>query len=192
MDANFINAVNDKDIVCVRVFITNELGLDPRGISFHEMLAFAESNLDNLYEIDNGKRSVKDIAEWDDFYLSRIKTEVENNFSREKLAYYETVAKHVLKDKARQMDETAKKTQSDNNEKTAKKGSDWFEKNKKGVYVGTTIGGAIMTTIGLCMSKAEDTYVLKTVLTVIGAIGLVAGGYLLYKEISNNSNTDNK
>ena len=184
MDTSFIKAVKDKDIVCVRVFLTNELGHDPRGISFHEMLDFAERNLDDLFEIDNGKRSVKDIAEWDDFYLSRIKTEVENNFSREKLAYYETVAKRVLKDKARQMDETAKKTQSENNEKTAKTGSDWFEKNKKEVYAGTAIGGAIITTIGLCVSK--------TALTILGAVGLMAGGYLLYKEMNNNTNIDNK
>ena len=55
MKDKFIKAVESGDIESVRLFLSNELMLDPRGISFHEMLNFAESKMSNLFDIDNGK-----------------------------------------------------------------------------------------------------------------------------------------
>ena len=72
MDANFKKAVENKDIVNVRFSLTNKLALDPRGVSFHEMLAYAESKLDNLYEADNGKKIEQDSETWDDTFLSTV------------------------------------------------------------------------------------------------------------------------
>ena len=170
MNADFKKAVENKDIINVRFFLTNELGIDPRGGSFHEMLAYAESKLDNLYVADNGKKIEQDPNTWDDTYLSKVKTEAERNFSREKLAYYEKVAKQVLKDKAKRKDH-------------------WFEKNKKKIVCsGITVGGAVLTTVGLCVSKDDDIATLtKVAITSLGIAGLVVGGYMLYKELKNNN-----
>ena len=52
MKDKFIKAVESGDIESVRLFLSNELMLDPRGISFHEMLNFAESKMSNLFDID--------------------------------------------------------------------------------------------------------------------------------------------
>lgn len=49
MDTKFINAVQIKNIVRVRLALSNELMLDPRGKTFKEMLQYAESNLPLLY-----------------------------------------------------------------------------------------------------------------------------------------------
>lgn len=55
MKQKFITAVNAGDVVSVRLMLSNELMLDPRGKSFDEMLFFAEKQLLNLYEADNQK-----------------------------------------------------------------------------------------------------------------------------------------
>ena len=183
MKDKFIKAVESGDIESVRLFLSNELMLDPRGISFHEMLNFAESKMSNLFDIDNGKTVEKDTALWDKGFLFQVKNELEDNFSREKLKYYERVTKQVLKDKAEQMETEAQESQQNPNyTEQFSQNSDWFNQNKKSVYTGVTIGGAILTTIGLYASKAA----IKAVLTTFGGIGLIAGGYLLYKEINKN------
>lgn len=48
MKAKFIKAVESGDLVSIRLFISNELMLDPRGKSFSEMKSFAESKISNL------------------------------------------------------------------------------------------------------------------------------------------------
>ena len=174
MRKKFINAISDGDLVDVRLLLSNELMLDPRGDSFHEMLSYAESRLEGLFVPDNGRRSEKDSAQWDKDFLYQIKNELDDNFSREKLSYYEQVAKQVLKDKAQQLDEEEAKQQQPENREDEHFNENWFEEHKKEVYTGVTVGGAALTTIGLCVSKAA--------LTTLGVVGLAVGGYMLYKE----------
>lgn len=174
MDTKFIKAIEAKDVINVRLYLTNELALDPRGESFHEMLYYAENKLDNLYEEDNGGVFEQDPSKWDDIFLSKVKIELEDNFSREKLALYERVAKQVLKDKARRLDESDANNGQKNCDSTSQQFDGWFENHKKEVYTGVTVGGAVLTTIGLCVSKAA--------LTTLGVVGLAVGGYMLYKE----------
>ena len=175
MKDKFKKTVESGDIIDVRLFLSNELMLDPRGASFHEMLSYAESQLDGLFVPDNGHRSEKEAALWDKEFLYQIKNELDDNFSREKLNYYEQVAKQVLKEKAEQLDaeETRRGHQSDN-QGSEQQADNWFKGHKKEVYTGVTVGGAVLTTIGLCVSKVA--------LTTLGVVGLAVGGYMLYKE----------
>ena len=101
MKAKFIKAVENGDLVSVRLFISNELMLDPRGKSFSEMKKFAESKFSNLYDVDDAKSYTSTETEWNEILLFSIKNDLDNNFSKEKLTIYENVAKHVLKDKGR-------------------------------------------------------------------------------------------
>ena len=41
MDSKFIDAVQSKKLVRVRLALSNELMLDPRGVTFSEMLRYA-------------------------------------------------------------------------------------------------------------------------------------------------------
>ena len=176
MKDKFKKAVENGDLSDVRLFLSNELMLDPRGASFHEMLAYAESQLNGLFVPDDGHRSEKDASLWDKDFLYQIKNELDDNFSREKLNYYEKVAKQVLKDKARQLHEEEVKQQQhqSENQKSEQRIENWFEEHKKQVYTGVTVGGAVLTTIGLCVSKVA--------LTTLGVVGIAVGGYMLYKE----------
>ena len=105
MKAKFIKAVDSGDITNVRLFLINELMLDPRGKSFTEMKSYAESKLNNLYDDDNGKTYDKEESEWDDTFLFEVKNDMIDNFSKERLAFYEMVAKLVLKDKAEHLEQ---------------------------------------------------------------------------------------
>lgn len=175
MKEKFKKAVERGDINDVRLFLSNELMLDPRGASFHEMLSYAENRMDGLFEPDNGRMSEKDSTQWDKDFLFQIKNELDDNFSREKLNYYESIAKQVLKEKAEQLDaEEARRGHQSDNQGSEQQADNWFEGHKKEVYTGVTLGGAVLTTIGLCVSKAA--------LTTLGVVGLVVGGYMLYKE----------
>ena len=104
MKVKFIKAVESKDLVSVRLFIANEFMLDPRGKSFTEMKNFAEAKFDNLYDPDNAKSYSSVKTDWNEELLFSIKNDLDDNFSKEKLAVYESVAKYVLKDKAEELD----------------------------------------------------------------------------------------
>jgi hypothetical protein len=187
MDTKFINAVQIKNIVRVRLALSNELMLDPRGKTFKEMLQYAESNLPLLYQDDDGKIYDNDSAKWNENFLYDLKNDLDLNFSKEKLSLYEIVAKHVLKDKA---DKLEKEEVFKNKTVTRKS----FVNNKKFVYSGITITGAVLAIASLCMNKKElammlkdydiDKRALDSILPIVGSFGLLSflcGGYLLYK-----------
>lgn len=103
MKNKYIEAVESGNIVRVRLSLSNELMLDPRGDSFNEMKAFAESHMTNLYDEDDSKSYSMNVSDWNEELMFAIKNDLDDNFSKEKLSIYEKVAKTVLKDKAEQL-----------------------------------------------------------------------------------------
>ena len=112
MDSKFIDAVQSKKLVRVRLALSNELMLDPRGVTFSEMLRYAESNLSSLYQDDDGQIYDNEKSKWSEDFLYDLKNGLDLNFSREKLALYEAVAKFVLREKAKQMEQDDIKEQT--------------------------------------------------------------------------------
>ena len=84
MKQKFITAVNTGDILSVRLMLSNEVMLDPRGKSFDEMLALSENKLKNLYEIDNEKLYEVPSNNWDEKFLFSLKNDLDENFSKDK------------------------------------------------------------------------------------------------------------
>ena len=175
MKQKYLKAIEENDVISVRIFLANELMLDPRGHSFKEMLELAEQKIPTLYELDNGNSYTQDSTTWDEAFLFNLKNDLDENFSREKLYFYETVAKVVLKEKAAQLDreetqqQRASFRQTDSSCNTAS-----GCKHKKTIYAGVTVGGLVLTATGLSLSKVA--------LTSLGIAGVMIGGYLLYKE----------
>lgn len=182
MKTKFIKAVEDNDILSVRISISNELMLDPRGRSFKEMLAYAESRLTNLYDGHDGTCYTEETAVWNEEFLSGIKNDLDYNFSRERLEFYEKVAMFVLREKAENLDNEER--DDSNRSFTGNSIDDVNETmqnvSKKHIYTGIIVGGAIATVAGICTSKA--------VLSLLGVAGIAVGGYLLYKEKNNGFN----
>ena len=82
MDKAFIQAVNDNNLLRVRLLLTNELLLDPRGESFNEMLLFARTNIPNLFEVNiEANYSIPQQNNWDINFLFVVKNDLDNNFS---------------------------------------------------------------------------------------------------------------
>ena len=182
MKTKFIKAVEDNDILSVRISISNELMLDPRGRSFKEMLAYAECRLTNLYDEHDGVCYAEDIVVWIEEFLFSIKNELDYNFSRERLEFYEKVAMFVLREKAENLD---KEERDDSNRSFTGNSIDDVNEtmqnaSKKHIYTGVLVGGAIATVAGICTSKA--------MLSLLGVAGIAVGGYLLYKEKNNGFN----
>lgn len=174
MKEKFIKAVDVVDIVSTRLFLANELMLDPRGKTFHEMKSYAESKLKNLYEPDNGVKYDENTTVWDEKFLINLKNDLGYNFSEERLAFYEKVAKVVLKEKADSLDEEERK--SDYSEGFTESSYDIDDNNnsRRNIYAAVTAGSAVVTLTGLCLSKMA--------LASLGVAGMVVGGVLLYNE----------
>lgn len=117
MDKAFIQAVNDNNLLRVRLLLTNELLLDPRGESFNEMLLFARTNIPNLFEVNiEANYSIPPQNNWDINFLFVVKNDLDNNFSEKKLTFYKTVVKIVCKSKAEKLaqeDKIAREKQQD-------------------------------------------------------------------------------
>ncbi len=195
MTSKFKNKVAAGDIIAARIMIANELMLDPRGYSFHEMLDYAASRLPNLFEIYDGKGGyTTDEASWNEDYLSQVKSDLNYNFSKERLDYYEKVAKSVLKEKAEELERSEPQvkttTSSQHGERTTRDYSsrpsysygtngEPSESDETGspnpVHVGITVGSAAIAVAGLCLSRMA--------LASLGVVGVVIGGCLIYNDL---------
>lgn len=171
MKKKYIEAVESGNLVRVRLFLTNELMLDPRGNSFLEMKLFAESHLPNLYDRDDSKCYSMNECDWNEELLFSLKNDLDDNFSKEKLAIYEKIAKYVLKDKAEQL---AKEEAMRSDVIGKAKSTQTQKRTKKQIYTGITVGCAGVAVIGLCLSRVA--------LASLGLAGTVVGGILLYNE----------
>ena len=174
MKQEFIEAVDTGNVGKVRIALSNELLLDPRGTTFKEMLTYAKSKLPNLFEENKeANYTVPPKSEWNDDFLFKVKNDLDSNFSVEKLAFYQAVIEVVGKEKAENLNkEDSKpvvKTPSPRREP---------ENNQKGsvkpASITVTTGGAILTIIGICAGK--------TLLTIFGGAVLVGGVLLMLND----------
>ncbi|WP_220446317.1 hypothetical protein [Phocaeicola plebeius] len=105
MKPKFMEAISDGDLLTIRLYLANELLLDPRGKSFNKMRAYAEMNIMNLYEAHDGTDFSEVSSIWDEELLFKLGNDLDSNFSKERLDFFEKVAKIVLKEKAQLMNE---------------------------------------------------------------------------------------
>ena len=92
----FMKAISDGDLITIRLYLANELLLDSRGESFNQMRSYAEMNIMDLYEIHDGTDFSEIPPSWDEELLFNLRNDLDSNFSKERLAFFEKVAKIVL------------------------------------------------------------------------------------------------
>lgn len=105
MKPMFMEAISNGDLITIRLYLANELLLDSRGESFNQMRSYAEINIMDLYEIHDGTDFSEIPSSWDEELLFNLRNDLDSNFSKERLDFFEKVAKIVLKEKAQLMDE---------------------------------------------------------------------------------------
>lgn len=169
MKAEYKEAVDAGNVAMVRISLSNELLFDPRGESFKEMLEYAVDRLSNLFEENkDASYTVPPTDQWDEDFMYEVKSDLDSNFSKEKLAFYEAVVKYVGKDKAIELEEEeALPVPSDNNDQQNHP-TRTIKITK--VSGGMAAGGAIVATVGLCTGM--------TALSIIGG-AIFVGGVLL-------------
>ena len=172
MDKDFIKDVDNSNVKSVRLDLTNELLLDPRGVSFKEMLTYAMSKLPNLFE-ENKEANyfVPPHDDWDEDFLFVVKNYLDSNFSKEKLAFYQAVIEKVGKAKA---DDLEKEEMSPKHEEPKTSSTNQKKIVAKPVSATVTTGGAILTIVGISLGK--------TLLTVLGGAVLVGGVLLIIND----------
>ena len=166
MKQKFIESIKSGDVRKVRLSLSNELLLDPRGKAFAEMLNYAKANLSNLFEENREARyEVLPKEQWDENFLFTVKSDLDSNFSVEKLAFYQAVIGIVGKDKMASLDEEEKnaKMQKSSSHQPREKA----KRSKKTVSMSVATGGAVLTIVGLCVGK--------TLLTLVGGAVLIGG-----------------
>lgn len=184
MTNEFIKAVNSNNLPMVRMMLSNELLLDPRGKSFAEMLEFAKNKLPNLFEVEKTSRFVipANKEKWTDDTLSEMKRDLNMNFSVEKLALFDEMAKYLGANKAASLDEADKtraqrhteQTERDGKEPSSPDGTSKKRLDRKSTGTIVTVSGAIIGITGLCIEGAFG-----TILTILGGSVVVCGVTLL-------------
>ena len=166
MKQKFIESVKCGDVRKVRLSRSNELLLDPRGKSFAEMLKYAKANLSNLFDENKEARyEVLPEDQWNEEFLFKVKSDLDSNFSVEKLAFYQAVIEVVGKEKMASLDKEEKnaKMQTERPQLPQKNA----KRSRKTVSMSVATGGAVLTIVGLCVGK--------TLLTLVGGAVLIGG-----------------
>lgn len=171
MNQEFIKAVADKNHAAVRMMLSNELLFDPRGESFCKMLEYANNQLSDLFESERPSSFTipSEEADWNDDTLSKMKRELNKNFSREKLAIFVEMAKYVGSSKAEEMrteeQQNKKHSSEDLESKICPKSC---SRKKTGTII--TGSGAVIAITGVALES--------TLITVLGG-AIVIGGVVL-------------
>ena len=148
----FRKAVEDKDVISVRIMMKDSLLQDPSFSKFREMEMQAKS-IPDLYAIHDGTMFNTDKSAWNDDYMNDIKVDLIDNFSHERIAHLKEVIQYLHPYTQEEI-----KNLSGNN----------FNINKP-----TAVGGMAGAGIGGVIATAISTSAGATVACIIG--GGVAG-----------------
>ena len=180
MKQKFIDAVKDGNVISVRYSLSNEMLLDPRGDSYHEMKAYAEQRLDNLYEPLDGIIDTKPAEDYSEAELMELKNALDANFSKERLQHYEQVVAIVLRDKAEKMEQ---KSFNDNcGSKCGKFSSEEWTKSVATSFVTGVAAGVFSKLLGATTRDA-------VVIALSAGIAVAAAAKIIFKD---NERKDDK
>ena len=206
MKQKYIDAVAEHKLIKVRMMLADELLLDPRGETFKEMLEYAKNNLPDLFEtnkVSNYEISL-DESTWNIELASTIKQDLISNFSIEKLALFEKVARKIGEGKAKTLNEEERRERyrlddTSNTGRTSNTGGSSSDRNgdssrrddssntnrngrrqssdKRTIGTISLCGGAALTIVGVCVEG-----VAQTLLCLVGGAAVVVGGIVLLSE----------
>lgn len=161
----FAEAVDNRKIRYIRILLKNNLIIDPTAAAFDEMVGYAESKLDRLYDDHDGEALDYNKANWDENYLNVQMVNLVDNFSLERVELLKSMVKYIYPDKVKKASDTSSASEHAQTQGTGRK------RTGKGIAVVIAIVGAIIAIVGLCSSR--------NLLTTIGAVTLGAGFALI-------------
>lgn len=110
----FYNAVNNRDIIQIRMMMDDSLLID-RTFERFDAMESAAKNIEGLYDKHDGKQFILDKSLWNKDYMSTLMVEVIDNFSHERIAHLKDVVRYLYPIPA---DSSASKTSSESRSST--------------------------------------------------------------------------
>lgn len=163
-----IEAVNSKNVTLVRIILKNSLIMDPTFKEFDEEIAYAEKNINNLYEEYDGYELEENKSKWNKDYMDEQLNNLLYNFSKKRINHLKDICRVVYEDKIRKINQNNNSNNMNNNKAKVV--------ITKPVATTVTIGGTVALVAGIVIGK--------NILVVSGAAAAIVGGVSL---ISNNS-----
>ena len=154
----FREAVSTGNKISVRIMLKDIMLVDPTMKQFKEMLDFAETNLQNLYDEHDGEVLKYDHSDWNVSYMNSQMVVVVNNFSKERVELLQNLVKFIYKDKIQQINTSY--------QPKSKTGI-----TKKQVGMGITAVGAATAVAGICASQGM--LIAGGVVAAVVGVGLI-------------------
>lgn len=174
----FQTALDNKDIMTVRIMLKDSLVVDPTFTEFGEMLRLAEKSLDSLYDEHDGEELINDGSRWNKDYMDTQMVKVIRNFSKERIELLKNICSHlygtkrtaqpIIVDPPRQDSGPNTKSKKDNYESSTS-----ARNRKDGERL--VMGGAVLIGIGIL----SETTLITVASIVVGAVAVVGGGLMI-------------
>lgn len=95
----FKKAVEEKDILLIRVMLKTSMLRDPTFNRFNELSAYAEKNVSNLYDKHDGENFIEDKNKWNTELLDLQQSKCLENFSHERIIFLRKLCRYLYADK---------------------------------------------------------------------------------------------
>lgn len=151
----FKEAVDTGKKTRVRIMLKDIMLVDPSMNQFDEMLAYAKTKIDDLYDEHNEEILKYDRSEWNESYLNSQMVAVVSNFSKERVELLRNMVKYIYRDKAERISSGSQCQSS-------------TTITRKQIGIGVTAAGAVATVAGICAHQG----VLIVGGVVVAAVGV--------------------
>ncbi len=146
----FKNAVQEQDVLLIRVMLKNSMWRDPTFKEFNELLAYAEKNVDNLYDKHDGEDFIDDKSQWDRNLLAEQQAKCLDNFSHERVTYLRKLCRYLYADKIKSI-ENERRMQSIESANRKEKRKNVMIAGAGVAAVGLIAGSTVLTVAGVAV-----------------------------------------
>lgn len=144
----FKNAVQEQDVLLIRVMLKNSMWRDPTFKEFNELLGYAEKNVDNLYDKHDGEDFIDDKSQWDRNLLAEQQAKCLDNFSHERVTYLRKLCRYLYADKIKSI-ENERRMQSLESANRKEKQKKVMMAGVGAMAIGLIAGSTIITVAGV-------------------------------------------
>ena len=95
----FKEAVDNRNMLRIRIMLKDSLLIDPSASMFDEMMAYLRDNEITVYDEYDGEDLSHDIADWNEKYMNTQMVSVVNNFSEERIQLLKQMVRYLYKDR---------------------------------------------------------------------------------------------
>ena len=166
---NFRQAVEENDVIKIRIMMKDSLLVDPSFKEFNEMEHIA-STVNGLYDKHDEKVLKTDSSEWDENYMNLLLSQVVRNFSHERISHLKEVVKKTRPVTALEKPKNAPKSSevrsyNEQKEYDKQRGPIREVKVAGGAFAGAIVGASVAALAG-------------SSIVVVATAGAVAGGVI--------------